>query len=153
MLWCKRPENNQEKNFINFLFNEVPHCDMYEAPQRKKELFYKPHTCNEIRMCASWKMCGVWGRCRSRNQQGTNTNKTALAMIPLYNVSLLCYFSLICSSTWWGPCWSLWSRTKAVPRRLCAAVWKAPPSWTLRSFTASPSFTLICWTSAVRKKR
>jgi len=55
------------------------------------------------------------------------------------------------SSTWWGPCWNLLLPTKAAQRRLCAAVLRAPPSWTLKSFTASPSFTRICWISVVRR--
>lgn len=59
-------------------------------------------------------------------------------------------FALPCSSTWWGRCSSLWLRIKAAPRRQCAAVWKVPLSWTLRSFTARVSSTLTCWTSAVR---
>ena len=39
-------------------------------------------------------MRGVWGRCSSWNHQGANTNKTALAKIPLYNVFLLLLYNM-----------------------------------------------------------
>ena len=106
-------------------------------------------------------MCGVRWRCSSYNQQGAGSNKIPLSLCLFFFIQLIiCYVFffctatfLLCSSTWWGQCWSPSLQTKVALRRLCAAVWKAPPSWTLRSFTASPSFTPICWTSAVRKNK